>query len=203
MLRYLPTDETGQDMASALSALGSYYLDWSRFGAAGVLLERTVQCYGIVYTDGPTSEGDRGRLGVIYNMGKLYHLQWKHGMAMEWYERALVGQEKALGKGHLDTLRTAYNTANIFYYEGRYSMAMEWYGRALVGWEKALGKDHPDTLRTVSNIADVFHDQGEHNMAMEWYGRALAGQEKVLGKDHPDTLTTAKNIEATRPNIPL
>ncbi|KAF8538700.1 hypothetical protein BDD12DRAFT_884441 [Trichophaea hybrida] len=114
--------------------------------------------------------------------------------ALEWYQRALDGKEKTLGKDHPSTLSTVHNMALVFGSQGEYGKALEWYQRALDGKEKTLGKDHPSTLTTVNNMASVFDRQGDYGKALEWYQRALDGKEKTLGKDHPSTLDTVNNM---------
>jgi tetratricopeptide (TPR) repeat protein len=114
--------------------------------------------------------------------------------ALEWYQRALDGKEKTLGKNHPSTLNTVHNMASVFLKQGEYEKALEWYQRALDGKEKTLGKDHPFTLDTVNNMANVFQNQGEYEKALEWYQRALDGCEKTLGKDHPSTLNIVNNM---------
>ncbi|KAF3159962.1 hypothetical protein TWF751_000514 [Orbilia oligospora] len=134
--------------------------------------------------------------GHVHNIALVFSNQGKYDEAMQWYERALAGREKALGKDHPSTLSTINNIAGVFSKQGKYGEAMQWYERALAGFEKAWGKDHPSTLSTVHNIASVFGDQGKYDEAMQWYERALAGCEKALGKDHPSTLSTVHNIAA-------
>jgi tetratricopeptide (TPR) repeat protein len=114
--------------------------------------------------------------------------------ALEWYQRALDGYEKTLGKDHPSTLSTVNNMAIVFRSQGEYDKALEWYQRALDGYEKTLGKDHPSTLDTIHNMAVLFKIQGEYDKALEWYQRALDGCEKTLGKDHPSTLDTIHNM---------
>ena len=114
--------------------------------------------------------------------------------ALEWYQRALDGYEKVLGKDHADTLNTIHNMASVFNDQGQYEKALEWYQRALDGYEKVLGKDDADTLNTIHNMAIVFKNQRLYEKALEWYQRALDGYEKVLGKDHADTLNTIHNM---------
>ncbi|KAJ6258209.1 hypothetical protein Dda_7128 [Drechslerella dactyloides] len=138
--------------------------------------------------------GNQTVLDHIYAIAGVFYKQGKYDEAMQWYERALVGRKKALGKDHPDTLSTVHKIASVFSDQGKYDQAMQWCERALAGSEKALGKDHPDTLATVHAMAGVFTRQGKYGEAMQRYERALAGREKALGKDHPDTLDTVHNI---------
>ncbi|EPS38343.1 hypothetical protein H072_8027 [Dactylellina haptotyla CBS 200.50] len=88
-------------------------------------------------------------LDHIHNIALVFNKQGKYDEAMRWYERALAGKEKALGKEHPSILSTVHNIAIVFGSQGKYDEAMQWYERALAGSEKALGKDHPSTLSTV------------------------------------------------------
>ncbi|KAF3922111.1 hypothetical protein ABW20_dc0110461 [Dactylellina cionopaga] len=150
----------------------------------------------------------------IHESAVVLENQGKYDEAMQWYQQALAGKEKALGKDDPDTLITVNNIAEAFSYQGKYDEAMKWHERvltgkqmvlgkddpstlitrALAGKEKALGKDDPSILSTINNIAEVFSYQGKYDEAMQWYKRALAGEEKTLGKDHPSTLSTVSNI---------
>jgi tetratricopeptide (TPR) repeat protein len=114
--------------------------------------------------------------------------------AMEWYQRALDGYEKTLGKDHPSTINTVNNMGLAFCNQGEYGKAIEWYQRSLDGYEKTLGMDHPSTLDTVNHIGSVFDNCGEFDKALEWYNRALDGYEKTLGKDHPSTLETVNHM---------
>ncbi|KAF3164448.1 hypothetical protein TWF225_001662 [Orbilia oligospora] len=130
----------------------------------------------------------------VHNIAGVFSNQGKYDEAMQWYQRAIAGSEKALGKDHPSTLDTVNNIALVFGNQGKYDEAMQWYARALAGKEQALGKDHPSTLDTVHNIASVFSNQGKYDEAMQWYERALAGKEKALGEDHPSIFPTVNNI---------
>ena len=134
------------------------------------------------------------------NLGDVYRRHGWHNEALEWYSRALAGQEKALGMDLPETLPTVNNMGFVFDNQGQYEKALEWYGRALGGSEKAFGVDHPSTLTTVNNMALVFDNQGEYEKALEWYTGALGGSEKAFGVDHPETLTTVNNMAAVFDN---
>ncbi|KAI5842039.1 hypothetical protein BZA05DRAFT_380199 [Tricharina praecox] len=129
-------------------------------------------------------------LAAIHLLGVNLSFDSQYSEALEWYQRALEGTEKALGKDHPSTLTTVLGMAGVFERRGEYDKALEWYQRALEGTEKALGKDHPSTLTAVYGMAGVFERRGEYDKALEWYQRDLEGIEKALGKDHPSTLST-------------
>ncbi|TGZ77195.1 hypothetical protein EX30DRAFT_374832 [Ascodesmis nigricans] len=144
------------------------------------------------------SDIEFGEIMVLQgSVAAAFDIMGEYDKALEWYQRALDGCEKMLGKDHpstLATLDTVNNMAIVFESQGAYDKALEWYQRALDGKEKTLGKDHPSTLGTVNNMAIVFESQGAYDKALEWYQRALDGKEKTLGKDHPSTLDTVNNM---------
>ena len=55
------------------------------------------------------------------------------GKALEWYQRALDGREKTLGKDHVAALGTVHNMAIVYKNQGDHGKALEWYQRALEG----------------------------------------------------------------------
>ena len=123
--------------------------------------------------------------------------------ALEWYQRALDGHEKTLGKNYPDTLITVQNMAIVFQKKGEYDKALEWYQRALDGKEKDLGKDHPSTLLTVHNIAVVFRFKGEYEKTFELSQRALDGHENALGNSvvhEPSGLESFESGGASSPS---
>ncbi|KAF3240645.1 hypothetical protein TWF128_011260 [Orbilia oligospora] len=138
--------------------------------------------------------GNEDLFFAFSNIASVFDNQGKYHKAMQWYERALAGCEKVLGKDHPSTLDIVHNLALVFNNQAEYDKAMQLYERVLVGCEKALGKDHPSTLDTVHNIALIFENRGKYEEAMQLYERVLAGREKTLGEDHPSTLNTAKRL---------
>ena len=53
-------------------------------------------------------------LHTLQGMAFVFDNQGKHGIALEWYQRVLIGQEKQLGPDHPDTLNTLHNMAISF-----------------------------------------------------------------------------------------
>ena len=78
-------------------------------------------------------------------MAMVFDKQGAYDKALKWYQRALEGREKPLGKGHPSTLTTVHNNA-LVYHQGECDKALKCYQCALKGREKTLGKDHPQTL---------------------------------------------------------
>ena len=141
------------------------------------------------------TDGEKETIASLYHEGG-----WGHGhlgnysQALEWYQKALVIEEKVLGKEHPATAATYNNIAWVYDGQGDYPKALEWYQKALAIKEKVLGKEHPDTAATYNNIACVYDEQGNYPKALELNQKALAIYEKVLGKEHPDTASIYNNI---------
>ncbi|GMI08780.1 hypothetical protein TrLO_g10156 [Triparma laevis f. longispina] len=82
----------------------------------------------------------------------------EYDMALEYYERALKGSEKAMGKNHPDTLGTMMNIAIVHEAAGEFKDAEEIYQRTLEGHVSLLGKDHEDTKDCVTSYMSCLED---------------------------------------------
>ena len=133
--------------------VGKHHYEAWRLEAAETFLRR---CHNYYLTLGGTSRV----YSSAHCLGGVFQGQGRYEEALKWYERALVGCEKTLGKDHPSTLDTVNNMAIVFQSQGRYEEALKWYERALTGREKTLGKDHPSTLQTANNMANVLRNQG-------------------------------------------
>ncbi|KAN0075779.1 HET domain containing protein [Elaphomyces granulatus] len=114
--------------------------------------------------------------------------------AEKMYQRALQGNEKALGPDHTSTLLTVNNLGLLYADQGKLDEAEKMYQRVLQGTEKASGPDHTLTLYTVNNLGLLYADQGKLEGAEKMYQRVLQGTEKALGPDHTLTLNTVNNL---------
>jgi tetratricopeptide (TPR) repeat protein len=83
---------------------------------------------------------------ACYNIGRLYADQGKLVQADQMYQRALEGEEKALGREHTSTLATVNNLALLYADQGKLVEAEQMYQRALQGYEKVLGADNVTTI---------------------------------------------------------
>jgi tetratricopeptide (TPR) repeat protein len=136
---------------------------------------------------------DVGSIWSSCKLGELYANQGRLADAEAMYERALQGEEKALGKEHLLTLNTVNDLGIIYMQQGRLKEAEKMFKRALQGKEKALGREHESTLDTVDSLGSLYMNQGRRE-AEAMYKRALGGREKAQGPEHTSTLDTANNL---------
>jgi tetratricopeptide (TPR) repeat protein len=53
-------------------------------------------------------------LTTVNNMALVYESQGDYSKALEWYDRALAGKERSLGRDHPSTLTTVNNMASVY-----------------------------------------------------------------------------------------
>ena len=114
--------------------------------------------------------------------------------AEEFYKRALMIDERALGPKHRDLANVLDGLAVVRRNQGRYREAEEIYQRVLAIREEALGADHPEIASTLNNLANVYADQDKYSEAQGLEERALAIREKTLGESNPELALTLNNL---------
>ena len=138
---------------------------------------------------------EKEEIGRLFNnIAFVYRLRGNYPKALEWYQKALVIDEKVLGLEHPNTAIRYNNIAAVYDNQGDYPKALEWYQKALVIDEKVLGLEHPNTAIKYNNIAGVYESQGDYHKALKLYQKALVIDEKVLGLEHPNTAIRYNNI---------
>ena len=85
-------------------------------------------------------------------MGQLLHDLGKLDLAEAYYQRALEGHERTLGRDHPFTLTAVNNVGSLLYGRGKLVLAEPYYRRALEGRERTLGRDHQNTLNSANNL---------------------------------------------------
>ena len=141
------------------------------------------------------------RFRLQHSVASIMNDQGEYDNALEWYQRALEGKEKALGKDHPSTLSTVNNMAVVFHSMGEYGKALEGYQRALEGKEKALGKDHTSSLDTVYNLAHLYvqrDHEGDLLNAADGYQRVFDGYTKIFGSGHSKTCDASHWLNRVR-----
>src|SRR5215471_13152244 len=93
--------------------------------------------------------------------------------AETFHRRAIVIDEKVLGKDHPDVARDYNNLALLLHAQGKYDQAEPLYRRAIENDEKILGKDHPNVALRYNNLALLLQDRGKFDQAEPLYRRAI------------------------------
>ena len=76
------------------------------------------------------------------------------------YQRALQGNEKALGRDHALTLDTVNNLGTLYVNQGRLEEAQATCQRALSGFQAVLGPSHPKSELILRNMLPLQHTRG-------------------------------------------
>jgi tetratricopeptide (TPR) repeat protein len=130
--------------------------------------------------------------GHFYNLGYLLADKDRQ-QAVQMYQRALQGYEKAWGPEHTSTLNTVNNLGILYADLGQLDKAEKMYQRALQGKEKAGVPEHL-ILNELNNLGNLYKDLGRLDEAEKMYQRALQGKEKAWGPEHTSTLDTVNNL---------
>jgi tetratricopeptide (TPR) repeat protein len=198
---YLAEDEERQELgclAAGLVALGVPLESDAEF----LKKQKRIMAHGICVSEwievGGGSEKRRA-VGVLPTPGHFHSLGYllyteDRQRAVQMYQRALQGKEKAWGPEHTSTLDTVNNLGALYADLGRLDEAEKMYQRALQGYEKAWGPEHTSTLSTVNNLGNLYADLGRLDEAEKMYQRALQGYEKAWGPEHTSTLDTVNNL---------
>jgi tetratricopeptide (TPR) repeat protein len=108
--------------------------------------------------------------------------------AVQMFQQALQGFEKARGPEHISTLDTVNNLGNLYKDLGRLNDAEKMYQRALDGYEKAISPRDLVTfvpaLKNMWAFASLRESQGRVDDTRHWYSQALVGYGKTFGPDH-------------------
>ncbi len=135
-----------------------------------------------------------GNARVFNDAGSVCQDIGQHGLALEFFKKAVAASERANGKNDAFTAAVYNNIANVYQDMGDYGSALKYLKKSIKINGKALEKDHPDTAASYGNIALVYRAMGDCGSALEYNKKALGVREKALGPDHPDTATTYNNI---------
>ena len=74
------------------------------------------------------------------------------------FQRALAGNEKALGPDYTSTLGTIHNPGILYRDQGKLAKAEQIFQRVLAGNEKVLSLNYISTLLIVYNLGILYRD---------------------------------------------
>ena len=87
--------------------------------------------------------------------GRQFYGQQNHSEAEQLFRRAVQGQEKVLGKEHIDTINSEQWLALLLYNQKNYPEAEQLLRQTVQGREKVLGAEHQDTSESMSLLQDL------------------------------------------------
>jgi len=118
----------------------------------------------------PDSLDAASTLGAVAGVyGKL----GEYSEALECYLRALVIQERELGRDHLDVATTLHNLGVVSEKLSDHTEALESLQRAAAIRKRQLGGSHPMTARTLHSIGIVYSQVLDYDASLASYRQAL------------------------------
>ena len=134
---------------------------------------------------------------MMYTMAVTYGGLGLDSRAQPLLERAVEIQQRVLGRGNPDTLRSMNDLARVLSNEGHYAEAEKLQRQTLDIQRQVLGPRNPDTLRSMSDLARVLSNEGRYAEAEKPQRQILDIQRRVLGPENLDTLSSASNLAVT------
>ncbi|CAF4481408.1 unnamed protein product, partial [Rotaria sp. Silwood2] len=137
---------------------------------------------------------ETARAAGYHNLGLFKSDQGKYNEAVQFYQKALVLEEKTLLPNHPDLAYSYNNIGNVYDKMGEYSKALSSYERSLEIRKIALPPNHPDLAMSYGNIGNVYDEMGEYSKALSSYERSLEIRKIALPPNHPDLASSYGNI---------
>ncbi|MEA5425359.1 tetratricopeptide repeat protein [Arcicella lustrica] len=132
----------------------------------------------------------------LFEKGHILDEKGEYVYSIIYYQKALLIEEKVLGKENPETAITYNNLGLVHNHKGDYAIALNYHKKALEIQEKLLDKEHPIIAITYNNLGLVYDNQGNYVNAINYFQKALVIYEKVLGKEDPKTATSYINLGA-------
>ena len=117
------------------------------------------------------------KLGVYY--GEMNNIN----KALDYHEKAIFIEEKALGRDHPDLASSYNNLALVCKIKKDYDLAMFYYKKALVIFESVFGKNDPATATAYNNLGTLYKAKQEYGTAVQYCQKAADIWEKSKGSN--------------------
>jgi tetratricopeptide (TPR) repeat protein len=128
---------------------------------------------------------------------------WRKGSASDakkLAEKSVAARREALGKDHIDTLKSMTILAYSLTLNGQPELAERLHTEVMGRSKMKLGADHPVTLTSMGSLASTYRDQGRQKAAEEMLVEVIRIRKTKQGKAHPDTLSSMHNLALTYSN---
>ena len=151
-------------LADSISLLGDLIYDQGRLDKAINMFKPSAHEYQKVFGEEHSTIEALNKSGYIYARRTPY-------VAVEWFQRALEGNQKVFGMDYISTLNIAYNLGNCYCYDGsKLDDAEKLFQRARHEHEKARGIEHLSTIEACKALGRLYEKQeGKLLMAKEMY----------------------------------
>jgi tetratricopeptide (TPR) repeat protein len=134
-----------------------------------------------------------------YNeLGNTKLNQGEYKEALDFYEKTVQIQEKALPPNHSHLAISYNNIGSVYRSMGEYSKALSSFERSLEIRKVALPPNHPDLAISYNNIGLAYDSMGEYSKALSNFQQALDIREQVLPPTHPDLIACKNSLEQVK-----
>jgi len=157
-------------------------------GTGLLFLLATLSAIDVSYCQFLDSEA-KARSSKIYSL----HVEGRYDEAIAIAEDLLAGQEKTLGKNHLDVAWSLIDLGYLYRAMGRYGEAETLFRRSLAIYEMRLGKDHRDVARSLDDLGLLYLMIGRYGEAEMLLNRSLGIWNKWRGQS-PQAARTLANL---------
>src|SRR5258708_5197131 len=106
-------------------------------------------------------------------LGRLFFLRKNYPTAEQFFQKAQIILEQALGEEHPDSLATINHLADAYRKEAKTILAETFYNDVLAVRRRVLGEGHPAVAQTFHGMAQLSCDQSQYTYAEELYKKAL------------------------------
>jgi tetratricopeptide (TPR) repeat protein/tRNA A-37 threonylcarbamoyl transferase component Bud32 len=153
------------------------------------VLDRAAGKLEAPFAGSPVTKG-----ALLDAIGRTFHGLGLYERAATVHGQALAVREAALGRVHLDTLRSRSNLGVALGSAGRPQEAIALGEPTVELLAAKLGPDHPDTLTSRNGLAIAYWAAGRTRDAVAHHEATLKLREARLGPDHAETLTSRNNL---------
>ncbi|MCJ1476865.1 hypothetical protein MMC13_005534 [Lambiella insularis] len=125
---------------------------------------------------------------IYQDMGYCYYELHKYTEALQCYERALLGQESLLGKGHYSTLYSVLWMGDCYHALGMDMEALKCCEKAYTEQEIVLGARHSKTLESLFSLIGSHADVRQHSEVIRLCNKMCMGQDVIPELDIASSL---------------
>ncbi|MFD6930083.1 tetratricopeptide repeat protein [Streptomyces sp. NPDC059945] len=131
---------------------------------------------------------------TIESLARVLHNAGAYVTEQGLYQQLCSAQDRLLGAGHPDLLRSRNRLAITLVGMGEYVRAVDVHRQILTERLRALGSDHPETLTSQNNLAWALQKMGHYAQAADLHQRTLNDRLRILGPDHAETLVSRADL---------
>jgi tetratricopeptide (TPR) repeat protein len=128
--------------------------------------------------------------GLLSKLGEVAAKEGKHEEALQYYQRGLEMNRKALGGSHPLLALSELSVANCYADMKDHAKARQHFDEALKIMERSVGENHDGTATVLEQYANYLKSAGEDSEAAEMMRRASTV------RANPDARRTAMNLKA-------